>query len=222
MQVTACPWRRVLTDASRPCSCSCKYSCTLSEREPRTGSSILAMLVAGLLIWAGTLVVEPSAARAGSGCANAKLRPNGRNAAAIDAATLCVIDRVRAAHGMRALRSNPQLGTVAGSQVASMLRWNYFADVRPSGQTPFALVVVTHYQAHAAAISVGQNIAWANGSYTTPEHVVADWMASAPHREIMLSSEFRDAGAAVMPALPSVLHAGRRGAVYAVEFGARR
>jgi uncharacterized protein YkwD len=178
--------------------------------------------VAGLLICAGALVVEPSAARAGAGCANAHLRPNGHNTAAIDAATLCLIDGVRAAHGLRALRSNAQLGTVAAGQVASMLRWNYFADVRPSGQTPLALVVVTPYRAHAASISVGQNIAWANGSYTTPAHVVTDWMASPPHREIMLSSELHDAGVAVMSALPSVLHAGRRGAVYAVEFGARR
>jgi uncharacterized protein YkwD len=183
---------------------------------------MLATLVAGLLICAGALVVEPSAARASAGCANAQLRPNGRNATAIDAATLCLIDRVRATHGLRALRSNAQLGTVAASQVTSMLRWNYFADVRPSGQTPLALIVVTRYRAHSASISVGQNIAWASGAYATPEHVVADWMASPPHREIMLSGEFRDAGVAVMSALPSVLHAGRRGAVYAVEFGARR
>ncbi len=180
------------------------------------------MLVAGILTCAGALVVGPSAARARTGCANAKLRPNGRNAAAIDAATLCLIDQVRAQYGLHALRSNRQLGTVAQSQVGSMLRWNYFADVRPSGQTPFALVLVTPYRAHSAAISVGQNIAWANGAYATPEHVVAEWMASPPHRQIMLSGEYRDAGVAVSSALPSVLHAGRRGALYAVEFGARR
>ncbi|HEY4996890.1 MAG TPA: CAP domain-containing protein [Solirubrobacteraceae bacterium] len=180
------------------------------------------MLVAGLLTCAGTLVVGPSTARARSGCANAQLRPDGRNASAIDAATLCLIDRVRAEHGLRAVRSNRQLGTVAASQVGSMLRWNYFADVRPSGQTPFALVILSPYRAHSASISVGQNIAWASGAYATPEHVVADWMASPPHRQIMLSGEFRDAGVAVSSALPSVLHAGRRGAVYAVEFGVRR
>jgi uncharacterized protein YkwD len=182
----------------------------------------VALLVAGLLICASALVVESATARASSGCANARLQPNGRNATAVDAAILCLIDRVRARYGLRALRANTQLGTVAASQVASMLRWNYFADVRPSGQTPLALVVVTHYRAHSASISVGQNIAWASGAYATPAHVVADWMASPPHREIMLSGEFRDAGVAVMSALPSILHAGRRGAVFAVEFGARR
>ncbi len=180
------------------------------------------MLVVGFLTCAGTLVVGPPAARARSGCANARLRPDGRNAAAIDAATLCLIDQVRGGYGLRALHPNRQLRTVAASQVGSMLRWNYFADVRPSGQTPFSLVLVSSYRAHAASISVGQNIAWASGTYATPEHVVADWMASPPHRQIMLSGAFRDAGVAVSSALPSVLHAGHRGALYAVEFGARR
>jgi uncharacterized protein YkwD len=180
------------------------------------------MLVAGLLICTGALVVEPSAARAGAGCANAHLRPSGRNAARIDAATLCLIDRVRAGQGLRGVRPNRQLGRVAAGQVASMLRWNYFADVGPSGRTPFALVFVTAYRAHSASISVGQNIAWASGAYATPAHVVAEWMASPPHRQIMLSGEFHDAGVAVSSVLPSVLRAGRRGAVYAVEFGVRR
>ncbi len=103
-----------------------------------------------------------------------------------------------------------------------MVRSDYFADNRPTGQTPMSLVVGTHYRAHAARISVGQNIAWGTGLYSTPAHIVAEWMASPPHRTIMLSGEFHDAGVAVTPALPSVLHRGRRGAVYAVEFGVRR
>jgi uncharacterized protein YkwD len=182
----------------------------------------LALLVAGLLTCAGALVVEPFAAGAGFVCPNRGLHASAGNAGAVERATLCLIDRVRARHGRRALRGNRELGTVAESQVASMLRWNYFADVRPSGQTPFALVDVTRYRAHTSRISVGQNIAWASGRAATPEHIVSEWMASPPHRAIMLSAEYRDAGVAVAPALPSVLGAGSRGAVWAVEFAARR
>ena len=111
---------------------------------------------------------------------------------------------------------------MAASQVTSMVRWNYFADVRPSGQTPMSLVAVTRYPAHAAQFAVGQNIAWGTGSYTTPAHIVAEWMASPPHREIMLSGEYRDAGVAATPAVPAVLDARGSGATYAIEFGARR
>jgi uncharacterized protein YkwD len=183
---------------------------------------MLALLVAALLACAGALVVEPPAARAYSSCQNGGLHPNARNAVAVERATLCLIDRMRSHDGLRRLRANRQLGTVAQSQVLSMLRWNYFADVRPSGQTPLALVGITPYNAHAALMAVGQNIAWASGSAATPAHIVAEWMASPPHREIMLSAKFRDAGVAVEPALPSVLGAGSRGAVWAVEFGVRR
>ncbi len=157
-----------------------------------------------------------------AGCAGAGLRPSAVNAASVDAAVLCLIDRIRAAHGLRSLRTNRELGGVAASQVTTMVHRDYFADVRPSGQTPMALVGGTRYPAHTEAIAVGQNIAWGSGSYATPAHIVSEWMASPPHRAIILTGEYRDAGVAVTPALPSVLRAGKRGALYAVEFGVRR
>ena len=140
----------------------------------------------------------------------------------MDQATLCLIDRIRQGHRLPALRANPQLLGVAGSQVATMVSWDYFADVRPSGQTPLSLVAVTAYPAHAADIAVGQNIAWGVGPYSTARHIVAAWMRSPPHRANILSDAYRDAGVAVKPALPGVLRAGRHGATYAMEFGVRR
>ena len=104
-----------------------------------------------------------------------------------------------------------------------MLRGNYFADVRPSGQTPLSLVFVTRYPVHASSISVAQNIAWGTGADTTPARIVTAWMASPSHRRIILTSEYRDAGVAVQAALPRVVGTGRQGgATYVMEFGARR
>jgi uncharacterized protein YkwD len=103
-----------------------------------------------------------------------------------------------------------------------MISCDYFSDVRPSGQTALSLVVRTRYPAHAADVAVGQNIAWGTGSFSTPAHIVAEWMASAPHRAIILTAEYRDAGVAVEQGLPGVLRAGRHGATYAMEFGVRR
>jgi uncharacterized protein YkwD len=158
----------------------------------------------------------------GNRCAASGLHPRGANAALVEHATLCLVDQIRAAHRLPALHANQQLLGVASSQVSTMVSWNYFADVRPSGQTPLSLVVVTRYPAHAADIAVGQNIAWGTGPYSTPAHIVAEWMRSPPHRAIILTGEYRDAGVAVTPALPSVLRAGHRGATYAMEFGVRR
>jgi uncharacterized protein YkwD len=165
---------------------------------------------------------EPRASAAGAPCPNETLGPAPGDAAAVEQATLCLVNAVRRAHHLHALRANHELGRVAASQVASMLRWDYFADVRPSGQTPMSLVGVTRYPAHSAGFAVGQNIAWGTGAYASPAHIVAEWMASPPHRAIILAGAYRDAGIAEQPALPGVLRAGHSGATYAMEFGVRR
>jgi uncharacterized protein YkwD len=191
-------------------------------------ASVLCCAAAGTVAaQAGALLppatVAPRAVRpAGAPCAGAGVRPTSTNKAAIDAATLCLINKVRAAHHVPALRSNGDLGAVAASQVAAMVRMDYFADVRPTGQTPLALVFTTRYSANSTGVSVGQNIAWGTGRYATPARVVAAWMASPPHRRVMLEAGYRDAGVAVTPRVPSVLARGQAGATYAIEFGVRR
>ncbi|HYM55856.1 MAG TPA: CAP domain-containing protein [Solirubrobacteraceae bacterium] len=177
-------------------------------------------MAAALLGCAGPLAVSAAPATA-SACPGASLRPNGADAPAVTTATLCLINRIRAAHHVRPLRSNRALGHVAAGQLSSMVRRNYFADVRPSGQTPMSLVRASSYRAHTAGLSVGENLAWGTGSYATPAHIVAEWMASPPHRQIMLSGEYRDAGVAVTAAVPSILSPSRHGATYAIEFGVR-
>lgn len=163
----------------------------------------------------GSLAAPAGAAEA---CRGEGQRPSAANAVPLERATLCLIDRIRAAHGVVALRANGQLGDVAAGQVAAMVRWDYFADLRPGGQTLMSLVEVAGYPAHA----VGQNIAWGARRYASPAHIVGEWMASPPHREIILSPTYRDTGVAIEPALPAVLHAGRNGATYAMEFAVRQ
>ena len=180
-------------------------------------------MAVGLVLCAlGMLGGASPALGAGEACVGERLRPTPANATTVDLATLCLIDHLRASNRLPALRPNSQLLGVAGSQVSTMVSWNYFADVRPSGQTPLSLVDVTAYPAHAADIAVGQNIAWGVGPYSTARHIVAAWMRSPPHRANILSGAYRDAAVAVKPGLPGVLRAGRHGATYAMEFGVRR
>lgn len=200
------------------------------------GSKLGAVAAAAMLAWAGALTADAPATGAAtattaagetagaasmSGCAGANLRPTAANVRTVDAATLCLVNLARSAHGLRALHANLDLSHVAAGQANSMVRRDYFADARPSGPTLLSLVAVARYPAHAADFAVGQNIAWGTGSYATPAHIVAEWLASPPHREIMLSREYRDAGAAVTPAVPAVVHASGSGATYVLELGAR-
>jgi hypothetical protein len=165
-------------------------------------------------------------ARAGTrarACAGAELQPDGADASAIAAATLCLVDRVRAAHRLRPLRENVQLQQVAVSQLRNMVRLDYFGDDRPSGQTPLAVVSATRYPAHAARFWIGQNIAYGAGAGASisPARIVAAWMASPPHRAVILARGFHDAGVASSPTVPTVLGIEAPAAIYAMEFGAR-
>jgi uncharacterized protein YkwD len=120
------------------------------------------------------------------------------------------------------VRANGALRWVAASQVRDMVHRNYFADVRPNGLTPMSLLGVTGYRTRAASVSVAQNIAWGLGRAATPASIVAAWMASPPHRRVILTGAFRDAGVYAIPAVPSRFAHGQYGATYAIEFGTRR
>jgi uncharacterized protein YkwD len=91
----------------------------------------------------------------------------------------------------------------------------------PSWLTPAARITATSYAAHAAGFSIGQNIGWGTGLFTTPAQMVAAWMHSPPHRAIILTGAFNDAGVGVTPIVPSDLGVGEGGATYAIEFAAR-
>jgi uncharacterized protein YkwD len=186
------------------------------------------LLSAALLFVVGALelVVTDARAigvakRASTPCPGANLRPTAANSAAVDVAIACLINGVRAAYRLRPLHVNRYLQGIAAGQVTGMVRWNYFADVRPSGQTPGKLIASSHYAVRAASLFTGQNIGWATGAYSTPASMVATWMDSPPHRAVILAGDFHDVGVGVAATLPSVLQRGRLGAIYAVEFGAR-
>ena len=168
------------------------------------------------------LCATPAAAHAGEACPGELIRPNRANAGVAARAALCLVNDIRAAHHLRALRQSAPLSAVASSQVRTMVRRDYFADVRPTGQTPLSLIATSPYRTPHAEISVGQNIAWGSGAFSTPRHIVREWMASPPHRAIILTGGYRDAGTAVKPALPGVVGAGTHGGTYAMEFAVRR
>jgi uncharacterized protein YkwD len=160
-------------------------------------------------------------ARQARACANEALQPTGANTARVQSATLCLIDRVRLSHGLRPLRANRRLRAVAMSQVRSMVRMNYFADDRPSGLTPLALIMASSYGRGARSVSAAQSVGWGTVTLATPAQMVAGWMRSPPHRAIILTGEFRDAGIGAIGAAPARVAQGQAGATYALELARR-
>ncbi|MGO9247547.1 MAG: CAP domain-containing protein [Solirubrobacteraceae bacterium] len=168
------------------------------------------------LAWAATTRPSPKHAPANT-CPNANLRPSRTNAASIDAATLCLIDQARAARGLTTLKANRELQSVAVSQVDTMVRLDYFADDRPSGTTPEAMIAATRYGRHARSLSTAENIGWGTKRAATPAQMVAAWLQSPPHREVIFATEFHEAGVGATAAVPSLLAQGEPGATYALE-----
>jgi len=187
--------------------------------------SILAATVAATLLacaaalTAGAVRAATRAASALSGCPGANVRPSTVDVRALQRATLCLVNRARAAHGLVALHANRELEHVAFGRAASMVSEDYFADVGPSGRTLKSLVAAARYTPLGV---VGENIAWGTEDRATPARIVAAWLASAAHREVMLDGRFRAAGVAATTVVPGVVHPrGADGATYVIELGAR-
>jgi uncharacterized protein YkwD len=156
-------------------------------------------------------------------CRGGNLAPDGTNSAIIDAATMCLMNQVRLAHRLRPLRLSRALAQVATGQARDMVRGDYFGDQSLTGKSPLARIMATGYPVHGGSIRLltAQNIGWGTGPNATPVGIVRAWMQSPPHRRIILTGAYRDAGVGVAPDVPSALGAGWLGGTYAVEFGAR-
>jgi uncharacterized protein YkwD len=179
---------------------------------------------AGLLGGTGAVAAASNAQKAKPKhvpCRNTNVLPSTGNTTLVVAATLCLIERERTAYHLAALRSNSSLQRIASSQAKDMVVGDYFGDNTPTGGTPWQRITASHYATDARSVSVAQNIGWGTGELATPAAIVNAWMLSPPHRQIMLTSSYRDIGVGVAPAAPSSLNEGMEGATYSVEFATR-
>jgi uncharacterized protein YkwD len=152
-------------------------------------------------------------------CANTQLMPTARNLTLIRGATLCLINRERAAHGERPLRPNRRLRRAAQSHTESMAFGDYFEHTGPRGGTPLTRMRAAGYISSRSSYEVGENIAWGTLSLATPRAIVAAWMGSPPHRANILDPHYRETGIGVSPHPPSSLAHGQSGAIYTQDFG---
>lgn len=152
-------------------------------------------------------------------CQHTQLRPTRKNLNLIRAATLCLINRERAAHGERALRPNARLRRAAQAHTESMADEDYFEHVGPRGQTPLTRMRSVGYISSRVGYEVGENIAWGTLWLATPRAIVASWMASPGHRANILDPRYRETGIGVSAHPPASLAHGQAGAIYTQDFG---
>jgi uncharacterized protein YkwD len=169
-------------------------------------------LAIGLIALAAHPAAVPEASGArGSGCPGARTSP--AHSGQFMRAVLCLQDAERRKRGMGPLRTHRALRRAAGSHARDMVRRSYFGHVSPRGSTPLGRAITSGYR-NSRRINVRENIlTWS--APLSPAEVVRKWMASAPHRSVILRRGWRHVGIALVRKCTS----GARGVTVVAEFG---
>ena len=168
-----------------------------------------------ILFACSAAVALPATASAATSCPGAGRSPAQLGPGAARAATLCLLNRERAAHGLRALRFDGRLTRAAQGHSNDMVAHRYFAHESRSGSPFSARIKHTGWTRHRRSWTVGENIAWGTRGRATPRSIVASWMHSAGHRANILNGRFHVIGIGIATGTPN----GGGGATYSTDFG---
>ena len=94
---------------------------------------------------------------------------------------LVLLNQIRQQHNLTPFTTLPQLRNAARFHSSDMISNDYFDHNSPNEAWD------TRIARYATATLVGEDIAWGEGSYGTPEGIVDQWMHSPTHRAIILT-----------------------------------
>jgi uncharacterized protein YkwD len=151
----------------------------------------------------------PQVVTAAQTCPGARRRSGGR---ARQAAVGCLVNKARTGAGLRGFRWSPKLGRAASRHARDMARRGYFGHQRSGGPSLGRRVRAAGFRGR----DVGEAIGYGCGSLSTPASIVNAWLASPPHRAILLSGRSR-VGVGVSGRPP--VGCGGRGATYVLDAG---
>jgi uncharacterized protein YkwD len=98
---------------------------------------------------------------------------------------LAEMNRVRAAHGLPALRHDPTIHRAARSHTRTMLARNVFTHGDFRGR-------MIRFRVRGPRLA--ENLAWGSGSAGSARSIVQMWLNSPPHRANLLHRGFRRVG----------------------------
>jgi uncharacterized protein YkwD len=159
--------------------------------------SIFAAAVLLLLVAMGT---QARAATTQTRAANQRM-PQAEQSS-LERSVFSLLNRERAKHGLGPLHRSTKLDRSSGWQSRDMVVHRYFEHHRRGGPSLVKRIRRTGYLRQARHWIVGENIAWAEGSATSPSAIVAGWMASPTHRSNILYKRFRNIGIGLVPGDP--------------------
>jgi uncharacterized protein YkwD len=118
---------------------------------------------------------------------------------------LVLLNQIRQQHGLTAFTASSPLRNAARGHSADMLQRGYFDHNSPTEAWDARIA------RYLKSPLVGEDIAWGQGSYGTPEGIVSQWMHSPTHRAIILTAGLHHIGIG----LATGTYTGAQGAVMA-------
>jgi uncharacterized protein YkwD len=182
--------------------------------------STMACKVAGAIALVVAVLVLTAPTASAKSCQGVAVSATQLSTQQAEHTALCLMNQRRAKRGLRRLRYNANLAAAARNHSAEMDALNYFDHNSPTGSSPVSRVRAAGYLAGARSWGIGENIASGSGNATSPKGIIAMWMNSPGHRQIMLSRDFRHVGIGVV--IGSTDGDSADGAIYTADFGYRR
>jgi uncharacterized protein YkwD len=171
---------------------------------------------------ATVILVAPSTAGAAADqCPGALDVPTAANLSAAADTVTCLVNAERNRRGLRAVTRDGALGQAARRHALNMVRRGFFSHVSPGGSDLGDRLRDAGYGRNHGW-RAGEALGWGTGSLATPNALVDEWLASPPHRRILLDSGFRELGVGIATGEPRDKQADLSGATYALDFGVVR
>ncbi len=171
----------------------------------------------GAALLGALLLLGPAAGAAKAASCDGADRPaytlSGKAAAQ---ATLCVLNKMRAARGLKPLRFDKRQQRAAAEHNRVMLKKNCFSHLCPGEKDLVGRVAATGYLPCSCTWGVAENLAWGSGRTASPAAVVSAWMDSPDHRANILNRRYEEVGIAVGDGSPE---GGGSASTYTADFG---
>jgi uncharacterized protein YkwD len=110
---------------------------------------------------------------------------------------LRLINGVRAERGLRSLRASNMLARAAAGHARAMARFGFFAHSSPDGSSPRDRIARVAPQ--LASRGVGEVLLWRSPG-PSPDLALSMWLASPPHRAVLLDPRLRLIGLVALDA----------------------
>jgi uncharacterized protein YkwD len=170
----------------------------------------------------GRSVLPPSAKHAlgaEANCADADVQPTANNISHVSEVIFCLMNAMRENEGVPDLKQQADLAKASVDHSQDMVDNKYFAHDSLDGRDVVARLRQVLYIPKTGDWVIGENLAWGAGALATPKSLVNAWMNSPPHRENLLSGDFKEVGMGVVFGTPS--NDAPDGVTVTTDFGTR-